>query len=63
MDDREEAFTVQQAGDYVGVSRRTIYNYIDAKLLPVHRTMSGKPLFLKPDLDKLRQFPPKRGRK
>lgn len=58
-----EAFTVQEAMSYLGVSRSTIYSYIRTKLLPVYRMMNHRPRFLKADLDRIRNDPPKRGPK
>lgn len=42
--------SITQAAAYLGVARRTIYNWIERKRLPVYRMPSGRPRICRADL-------------
>jgi excisionase family DNA binding protein len=53
----DELLTVEQAQEYLGVSRATLWNLVKRHHVPRYRVpVSGKRVFFKPsDLDRLRQ--------
>lgn len=45
-----EYLSVTQAAALLGVSRRTIYNWVERKILILHRLPSGRPRIFRDDL-------------
>jgi len=49
--------TFEEAAEMLSVTRQTIYNYIEKKLLMPHKAFNGRVYFLKEEIAKLRSTP------
>jgi hypothetical protein len=60
---KELFYTFEEALDYLGISATRLGEYIDNSMIPSPKEISGKPLFLKRDVEQIKQktFPNKNG--
>lgn len=56
-----EAFTVNQAIDYAGCCRSSLYAWVKMGRLTKHHTANGSTRFLKSEIDAILKDPPKKG--
>lgn len=56
---KPKIYTFNAAMAYLGVSRRSVYNYIDKGILQVQTNSAGKKFFYESDLQKLRLVKPR----